>query len=92
MQAFHARPAGQTGHGKDLLAASESRAQDGAAIDRPAVDNHRACATLGAIAAEVRRGQSELLGDRFPQALAHIDGDVTLQTVDVERDAAHRGG
>ena len=74
----------KTGDGRDLLAATESRAEDGAAVDGLAVDEHRACAALCAVAAQVGVRETELEVHRLPEALAVIDDEVVLHVVDVE--------
>src|SRR5207245_1512240 len=47
-------------HGLDLLTATEPRRQDRAAVHRSSVDEDRARAALGAVAAEVRVREAEL--------------------------------
>ena len=59
----------------DLLPAAQARAENRAAVDRLAVDQHGARAALGAVTAEVGDVQIELLRRGRPQRLAYVDDD-----------------
>ena len=54
------RPLASAGDGQDLLPTAEASGQDGAAVDRAAVDHDGARATLGAVAAQVGAGHAQL--------------------------------
>ena len=89
MQAANARSVADAVDGQDLLAATQSRGQDGAAVYRPAVDEHRAGAALSAIAAQIGARQVQAEGHCLPQALAYVDDHRSGHAVDVQVDAAH---
>jgi hypothetical protein len=66
VQTFDTRPFGQSSDCRDLLAATESRRENGAAIDGTAINQNSARAALGAIAAEVGAGHAEIAGHCLP--------------------------
>src|SRR4051794_24576107 len=71
-----------------LLAPSKPRREDGAAVDWPSVDQHRARAALGPVAPQVGARQVEPIDHGFPEALAYIDGHRSRHAVDVQVDTS----
>src|SRR5437868_2132347 len=74
----------QARHGRDLLAASETRRPDGARVHRLPIHEHRTRASLRTVATEVAVRETELEIHRLPEALAVVDDRSVGRTVDVE--------
>ena len=69
----------------DLLAARALR-EERARVVRHVVDEHGAGAALGAVAADLRAGEAELVAQRHRQRFLRHHVDAALLAVDVERD------
>jgi len=90
VQSGDPRTCGEPSDGLDGLAASEPRAQYGAAVYGAAVDEHGARATLRTVTTEIGVREAELEVHRLPEALARIDNHRASDAVDLQLDAALR--
>ena len=59
--------------------------ENGARLDRDAVDEHRARSALAGVASDMRAGEAQILANEFDQQRARVDLGVDFLAVDGKR-------